>query len=153
MGLFHRFARMHGHFHHHHHGHHGHDEGSRLEHMAEHVAARLDLDDAQQDKLTDLLEALWAQRAAVKSPDLVKDLAGVIQGERLDRDAARALAEQRIAALQAGVTPVLDALGGFYDSLDAEQQQAVRFMLRMRGRFGGRFGDRSRDRGGRRSAQ
>jgi len=156
MGLFHRFARMHGHLHHHfsghgHHGYHGHhgDEGAYVDHVVDRVASRLDLDEGQQDKLANLLEVLWAQRAAVKSPDLIKDLAAVIQGERLDRDAARAWADQRVAALQAGVTPVLDALGEFYDALDAEQQQAVRFMLRMRGRFGGRFGGLR----GRRSAQ
>ena len=158
MGFFHRFARMHGHFHHHfggHHGHHGHHghEGSHLEHIADRIAGRLDLDEGQQDKLADLLEAVWAQRAAVKSPDLVGELASVIQGERLDRDAARALADQRIAALQAGVTPVVDALGTFYDALDAEQQQAVGFMLRMRGRFGGRFGRGFGDRKARGSAQ
>jgi len=153
MGLFHRFARHHGHHHSHHHcDRDGRDAGagSHAEHVAERISGRLDLNDEQHDKLAVLLEEVWAQRAAIKSPDLVEQLGGLIQGERLDRDAARAWVDQRIAAVQAGSGPVLAALGDFYDSLDAEQQQVLRFMLRMRGREGGRWG---RGRGGRRSAQ
>jgi len=137
MGLFHRLARFHHHRgHHHSRGHHEGDEASRIEHIADRVAGGLDLNEAQQEKFVALLETAQAQRAAIKSPDLIKDLAGLVKGERLDRDAANAWIAQRLQALQAGAPGVLTALADFYDALDAEQQQVLRFMLRMGGRFG-----------------
>ena len=139
MGLFHRLARFHhhhrGHHDHHHHHHEG-DEASRIEHIADRVASRLDLNEAQQAKFVALLEAVQVQRAALKSPDLVKDLAGLVKGERFDREAANAWVAQRLLSLQTGAPSVLTALGDFYDALDTEQQQVLRFMLRMGGRFG-----------------
>ena len=138
MGLFHRLARMHHHrgHHHSHNCHHEGDEASRVEHIADRVAGGLDLNEAQQAKLVTLLEAVQVQRAAIKSPDLVKDLAGLVKAERFDREAADAWIAQRLQAVQTGAPSVLTALGDFYDALDTEQQQALRFMLRMGGRFG-----------------
>ncbi len=139
MGLFHRLARFHHHRGHHHHDHHSHegDDASRIEHITDRVASRLDLNEAQQAKFVTLLEAVQVQRAAIKSPDLMKDLAGLVKGERFDREAASAWVAQRLQSLQTGAPSVLTALGDFYDALDTEQQQVLRFMLRMGGRFGG----------------
>jgi hypothetical protein len=152
MGLFHRLARHHhrGHHHDHHHSHchHDGDEASRIEHITERAAAKLDLNEAQQQKFAALLEAVQAQRAAVKSPDLIKEISGLVQGERFDRDAAKAWIDQRLQSLQNGAPGVLAALADFYDALDKDQQQALRFMLRVRGGLGGSWG-----RWGRRAAQ
>jgi hypothetical protein len=48
--------------------------------------------------------------------------------------------DTRLAAIQLAVPDLIDALADFYDALDAEQQQALRFVLRVRRRGFGRFG-------------
>jgi Spy/CpxP family protein refolding chaperone len=144
MSFFHRFSRHHEHHARHHCGRHGHDDASHIEHLADRISGRLDLNEAQQDKLVSLLESLQAQRAAIRNVDFAKDLGAMIQGERIDRAAAQAWIDQRMQSLQTAAPTVLGALADFYDALDTEQQQALRFMLRMRGgwarRFAGRFG-------------
>lgn len=150
MSFFHRFAfsRHHDHHHGHWHGHahcgpgdsHFGDEASRIERIAGKITGRLDLNETQQERLVGLLECLQQQRQAIKNVDLAKDIGALIGGERLDREAAKAWVEQRIQSLQTASPVVLTALADFYDALDAEQQQVLRFLLRMRGRFGSKFG-------------
>ncbi|HEY4083831.1 MAG TPA: Spy/CpxP family protein refolding chaperone [Burkholderiaceae bacterium] len=142
-----RFLRHHHDRHHGHHGHHhadhfghggpGFDEASRIEYMADKVSSRLDLNDEQQQRLHALLTCLQEQRASIKNGDIAKEVGTMIQGEKFARDAAKTWIDQRLQALQTAAPIVLTALADFYDSLDTEQQQALRFLLRMRGRFGG----------------
>ncbi len=139
--LRHHHDRHHGHHGHHHHDHFGHggpgfDEASRIEYMADKVSSRLDLNDEQQQRLHALLTCLQEQRANIKNGDIAKEVGTMIQGQTFARDAAKAWIDQRLQALQTAAPIVLTALADFYDALDTEQQQALRFLLRMRGRFG-----------------
>jgi len=146
MSFFHHFYRGHGH-----HGHHGdhcgrggrhghrHDEaGSRIEHLADRLGSRLDLNDEQREHLKTLLALLQRQRTLIKGESLLDEVKGLMAGSTLDRAAAQALVDARIQALQAAGPQLIAALGDFYDALDADQQQALRFVLRLRGRFAGR---------------
>jgi len=144
MGLFHRFAHRHGHHHRGHHDHH-HErgEGSRAERMAEHAAHHLDLSDAQRGHLSELLELMQSSRESLRGDDPVAELSALIANTRLDREAARAAAEKRVQSVQAGLPGLIEALGNFYDSLDADQQQALRFLLRRKAGWRARFGRRS----------
>ena len=141
MSFFQRFAAHHRH--HHGHGHDHNDGRSRAEHMVDHAAQHLDLSEAQRGHLGELLELLQSSRQNLRGEDPVAELGALISATRLDREAARAMAEKRLQSAHAGLPGLIEALGNFYDALDAEQQQALRFLLRRRGGWRARFGRRS----------
>lgn len=172
MSFFHAFlhARHHHHQHHHgrhrfgHHGHRGHHhehgghfdgegtffghhaerEGSVIDHLAHKVASRLDLNTEQLARLTALIECLQLQREAVRGGDWLQQASSLLDSRTFDRQAAEALLAARVATVQTAVPNVLDAVAGFYDSLDADQQQVLRFFIRLGRRARGRRGDGSR---------
>ena len=168
MSLFHALVRAHrhasherhgrhfgGHPGHHHHGYHGHgrfdgDAADLVELLADRISQRLDLNDEQEARLARLLAAAQQQRQALRRDVLVPELRDLLAGTTLDREAARLLLSERIAAVQAAAPALIDALADFFDALDAEQQQVLRFMLRLKRRGWGRAGRDSRpDRGDR----
>ena len=147
MSFLHRFLRHHHHHDHHRghhhdmHGHHGfggHADGERLDFISARITRHLDLNETQGQRLSELLDCLQRQRQTIKSVDIVKDVGSLIAAERFDQSAAAQWVEQRLQAVQTATPLVLGALAAFYDSLDKEQQQALRFMLRARGGFMGR---------------
>ncbi|HIV69493.1 MAG TPA: Spy/CpxP family protein refolding chaperone [Candidatus Aquabacterium excrementipullorum] len=170
MSLFHALVRAHRHASHerhgrhvggHHGGHHGHpghhhfhhgrfdgDAADLVELLADRISQRLDLNDEQEARLARLLAAAQQQRQALRRDGLVPELRDLLAGATLDREATRLLLSERIAAVQAAAPALIDALADFFDALDAEQQQVLRFMLRLKRRGWGRAGrgDRS-DRG------
>lgn len=125
---------------HHHHGHRGWDASSRREALLNKVGSRLDLSAAQQAHLTVLVDLLQTQRQALK--DLVRGptLAGLLAGDNLDRAGAQQVLDAAMDTLRSQGPALVAALGDFFDSLDFEQQQALRFLLRRR--FGPRAGRR-----------
>jgi protein CpxP len=144
MFFFHRFGRHHhdhGHPHHHHghHGHHGIEGGWRGEYLIGKMAAklgrRLDLDAQQQEKLRGLLHSLQLQREALKGGSAREELSGLLAQAQFNREGALGLLEARLNSVREGGPALVAALGDFFDALDADQQQALRFMLRPR-RFG-----------------
>lgn len=127
--------------HHHHHHHHGREDGAGFaDHLAAKLGRRLDLNETQQARLGTLLSALQQQRQAWRRDALFQDITGLLAASTLDRTATRQLVDERLATAQAAVPALIDALADFYDALDAEQQQALRFVLRLRQRGFGRFG-------------
>lgn len=137
MNPFHAF--VHAHRHHAHDRHHGDDRASSFaDHLAAKLSHRLDLGDEQQARLETLLSALQQQRQALRRDALFQDITGLLAGATLDRAATRQLVDERLATAQAAVPALIDALADFYDALDAEQQQALRFVLRQRRRGFGR---------------
>ena len=157
MSLFHALVRAHrhayherhgrhfgGHHGHHHHVHHGGrfdgDAADLVELLADRISQRLDLNDEQEARLARLLAAAQQPRPALRRAVLVPELRALLAGTTLDREAARLLLSERVAAVQAAAPALIDALADFFDVLDAEQQQVLRFMLRLKGRGWGRPG-------------
>lgn len=129
MSLFHR---RHHHGHHHHYGH-GRDHGHRsFEDRADHLASHLDLTTAQQQQLNELLTQLQRQRRAIRTALSPAGLQDLVATESFDRAAARELFNARLDALRAAGPGLVDAAGDFFDGLDFDQQQALRFLLRSR---------------------
>ncbi|WP_077036695.1 Spy/CpxP family protein refolding chaperone [Pelomonas sp. KK5] len=132
-----RHFRDHHHFGHHFGGGHHHrgrgDASEFLEFIVARASSKLDLNEKQQELLAALLKDLQAQRAAMKSglPDFAKNL---LAGETFDRAAAQQALDARVDAVRAAGPGVINAAGDFFDSLDAEQKQALRFLLRTRSR-------------------
>lgn len=102
-----------------------------IDHLAFKVAKRLDLNDAQLTHLKALIECLQHQREAVRGGDWLQDVSKLFDGSTFDRDAAQALVATRVSATQAALPSVMEAVAGFYDSLDSEQQQVLRFIIRL----------------------
>ncbi|MFH7044185.1 Spy/CpxP family protein refolding chaperone [Paucibacter sp. JuS9] len=133
MSLFHRNGRNHGHANHHgfDHRHHGHASQS-LEDRVDQVASHLDLTTAQQRQLDELLSLAQRQRRGLRtalSPAGVQDL---VASENFDRAAAREIFNARLDALRDAGPALIDAAADFFDGLDFDQQQALRFLLRSR---------------------
>lgn len=126
----------------HHHGKHGHwgpshhqgGDGERFAELLERVSARLDLTGAQQDLLNELLTQLQRQRRAMRAAAAGAELRDLIASENLDRASAQQLFDARMDSLRAGGPALVAAFGDFFDALDFEQQQALRFVLRAGGR-------------------
>ena len=74
---------------------------------------------------------------AIGEGDPRSQLKSLIAGDKFDRAKAEALVQQKTEAVRAGSPEIIAALGDFYDSLNAEQQQKVRdFMERRRHGWG-----------------
>lgn len=102
--------------------------------MVEKIGARLDLDQAQKQKLSVLADKLQAQRSALRgAQDPRAAMQGLVAGNKLDQAGASRLIAEKTAALQAGSPEVITAAADFFDNLRPEQQQKVRdFMSRGR---------------------
>lgn len=138
MMFFHRFGRHH-HDHGHHHAHHGFSRGWDGDFVMDRLMAkasrRLDLNPAQQLALRQLLELLQQQREALKGGSARQELADLLSGASFDRAAAQSLWDDRLQTLRDGGPALIAAVADFFDALDADQQQLLRFMIRPR-RFG-----------------
>jgi len=135
------FRRWHAHHEFHHHFGHGHHVGRHADGFAHFLAAKvgrkLDLDDGQQRRLAAWLEQLQRQRDALKQAARGPELASLIAGETFAREPAQQLLDAKLDALRAAGPGMVTAFADFFDSLDAEQRQALRFMTRRLGRHSG----------------
>ncbi|HEX7687859.1 MAG TPA: Spy/CpxP family protein refolding chaperone [Burkholderiaceae bacterium] len=105
------------------------DPAVREAHMLEHVGKRLNLDANQSARLKALADLLHAQHAA--GGDLHRRVQALFAGNTFDRAGAQQLVSEKVAQVQASGPAVINAVGDFYDSLNATQQQQVRdFMAR-----------------------
>lgn len=121
-------------------GHHG--EGWSAERVSEvrgkvvdKISGKLDLDEAQKQKLATLADQIIASRTAFRgdSADPRSEFNALIAGEKFDRSAAQALLDQKTQAIQGNAPQTINALADFYDSLNPEQQKQVRERLEKRG--------------------
>lgn len=101
------------------------------------VSDRLDLDEAQKQRLNVLADKLLAQRAALigQTTNPRAELQALVKGEKFDRTRAQLLLEEKTRAVTLHSPEVVSALADFYDSLRPEQQQKVRDMTERRGWF------------------
>jgi len=110
--------------------------------VLERVGRKLDLNEAQKQKLATLADTLQAQRAAFAGPgkDPRAEVQALVAGEKFDRARAQALIDEKLRAVQTGSPEVLTAMADFYDSLNPEQQQKVRDLMQRRRGWMGRHG-------------
>jgi Spy/CpxP family protein refolding chaperone len=103
--------------------------------MVDRVARKLELNEAQKQKLAATGAKLHEQRNAMRgATDPRAEVRALVAGEKFDRARAQALVAEKTAAVQARSPEVIAALGDFYDSLNPAQQAQVRdFMQHRRG--------------------
>ncbi|MBI3347958.1 MAG: hypothetical protein HY020_12220 [Burkholderiales bacterium] len=134
MNFFRRWHAHHEFRHHFGHDHHGHHLGRRADGFADHllarVGAKLDLDHEQQRRLSAWVEQLQQQRDALSGLARGAALSGLIAGEQFARSEAQQLLDAKLDALRAAGPSVVTAFAEFFDSLDDEQRQVLRFMMR-----------------------
>jgi Spy/CpxP family protein refolding chaperone len=95
--------------------------------MLAHVGKKLNLDAGQAAKLKTLADLFMAQHAPTAAgADPHAAMTALIAGNTFDRAGATQLMNQHIAKMQANGPALINAMGDFYDSLNATQQQQVR---------------------------
>ncbi len=109
--------------------------------VVERVSSKLDLSDAQKQKLNVLADKMGAQRAAFmgKATDPRAEMLAIVSGDKFDRARAQTLLDEKTRAVQANSPEVINALADFYDSLNTDQQQKVRDLMQRRKGWMGRM--------------
>jgi periplasmic protein CpxP/Spy len=100
----------------------------------EKVSEKLELNEAQKQKLGVLADEMLAQRKALRgdSADPRTEMKNLIAGEKFDRSKAQTLLDQKTQSVQAGGPRVIAAMADFYDSLTPAQQAQVREKMEKR---------------------
>ena len=102
--------------------------------VVERVSSKLDLSEAQKQKLNTLADKLQAQRTALvgKTADPRAEVQAIVAGDKFDRARAQALLDEKTRVVQASSPEVITALADFYDSLNPDQQHKVRELMQRR---------------------
>jgi periplasmic protein CpxP/Spy len=103
--------------------------------VIEKASRKLDLNEAQKQKLGVLADTMLTSRTAMQGTDAQprQQLKGLIAGSSFDRAAAQALLSSKTQEVQGQGPKVIAALGDFFDSLNPAQQQQLRELLEKRG--------------------
>lgn len=104
------------------------DDGASLNRLA----ARLDLDAEQQDLFGQAFKLVQQQRRSLSASLRGDELTALFASENFDRAAAQAQFDAQLDRLRAAGPALIAAVGDGFDSLDFDQQQALRFLLRGR---------------------
>ncbi len=107
--------------------------------VIEKASRKLDLNEAQKQKLGVLADTMLAARTAMRGTEAQprQQLKALIAGASFDRAAAQTLLSSKTQEVQGQGPKVIAALGDFFDSLNPAQQQQLReYMDRRGGRWG-----------------
>ncbi len=113
------------------------DSAARQAKMVDYAGKKLDLNDAQKQRLNVLGDKLREQRASLMgaSKDPRADIRALVAGDKLDRAKAQALVDDKTSAVKTKSPELIAAAADFFDSLNPAQQQQVRDLMN-RGRRG-----------------
>lgn len=101
--------------------------------IVDRVASRLELNQDQKQRLDALAVKLNEQRMALRgATDPRAEARSLIAGDKFDREKAKALVGEKIAAVNTKSPEVIAAFGDFFDSLSPAQQTKVRDFLQNR---------------------
>ena len=120
-------------------GHHGSsmsdaDMATKQAKMVDYAGKKLDLNEAQKQRLSVLGNKLREQRTALMgaTTDPRAELQSLVAGTTMDKAKAQALVDEKTSALRSKSPEVIAAAADFYDSLNPAQQQQVRELLQRR---------------------
>jgi periplasmic protein CpxP/Spy len=108
--------------------------------VIERVSGKLELNEAQKQKLGVLADEMIASRTAMRgqSADPRTEMKALIAGDKFDRARAQGLLEQKTQVVQGQGPKVIAAMADFYDSLNPAQQKQVRDKMEQRRGWWGR---------------
>jgi Spy/CpxP family protein refolding chaperone len=98
------------------------------------VSEKLELNEAQKQKLGVLADEMLAQRKALRgdTANPRAEMQALIAGDKFDRSRAQTLLDQKTQTVQAGGPRMIAAMADFYDSLTPTQQAQVREKMEKR---------------------
>ena len=109
------------------------DMATKQAKMVDYAGKKLDLNEAQKQRLAVLGDKLREQRAAlIGKSEMRAELQSLVAGTTMDRVKAQALIEEKTGALRSKSPEVIAAAADFYDSLNPAQQQQVRELMQRR---------------------
>ena len=110
------------------------DMATKQTKMVDIAGKKLDLNDAQKQRLNVLADKLREQRTALmgKTTHPRADLQSLVAGATLDKAKAQAMVDEKTSALRSKSPEVIAAAADFYDSLSPAQQQQVRDLMQRR---------------------
>ena len=108
-------------------GHH-HDPQEKAGYIVHKITKKLDLTDAQQEKLNIAKDAALAMHQAMHNErlNMAQDIQTLFSGSTLDQQLILNHINQKTVSVREQAPEVVAALAGFYDSLDAQQQEKIR---------------------------
>ena len=112
------------------------DSAARQAKMVDYAGKKLDLNDAQKQRLNVLGDRLRDQRASLMGAgkDPRADIQALVAGDKMDRTKAQALVDDKTSTIKTKSPELIAAAADFYDSLNPAQQQQIRdLMNRKRG--------------------
>ena len=112
------------------------DSAERQAKMIAIASKKLDLNDAQKQRLTVLAAKLQEQKTSLmgKTSNPRAEIQSLVAGATLDKAKAQALIEEKTNAIRSKSPEVLSAAADFFDNLNPAQQQQIRdFMTRRHG--------------------
>lgn len=97
------------------------------EYIVERISSKLELDSTQQQSLSTLTDQILTNRQQLRTQfDPLSDkVVALVAADTFDQAQAIALIETKTAEVQASATDLVVTLGGFLDSLNAEQRKQV----------------------------
>ncbi len=109
------------------HHHHRHDPEGHSDYIVKKISRKLDLNDAQKEKLVAVQKALLAARNKHREQKQGQwdSLRSNIPGERLDTDALQTMLNGHADTIKGESPQILDKLAEFHASLTAEQKQKL----------------------------
>ncbi|WP_416762127.1 hypothetical protein ACNI65_07440 [Roseateles sp. So40a] len=110
--------------------------------MQARARAFLDLSERQDALLGLLLEQLGNARRALQALARGPEVARLIDTDNFRREEAQELLDGQLDALRATGPALVAAFGDFFDALDFDQQQMLRFAMRRLRKRAGRHDDR-----------
>lgn len=118
----------------------------RADYFMQKITKKLDLNDEQKARLDIIKDEMLAVRKEMQSKreesrDTVRDL---LNAPRLDQDTAVAIVNGHVKDISVQAPRIIAALGGFWDSLNPEQQAMVREKMEKHFEGHGRWGHGSR---------
>ncbi len=117
------------------------DPVKRANFMVSYISDELELDSTQQQALTVLKDELLAARESMKGQvsGVHQEAGELIAAESFDQARALEMINNKTSAINSVAPDVINALGGFLDTLNAEQKAEVaEFVSEHRGRHGRR---------------
>ena len=104
------------------------DHNCRADWMVHKITEELELNEAQQRKLSQVRDVMLDARKHIHDTrkDARESILELLSQPELDRQQVLALINERSEAVRGRAPQVVDAIGDFYDSLDARQRDELR---------------------------
>ena len=111
----------------------------RAEYMVSYIADELELDATQSQALEVFKDQMLSARETMKAKPMREEAMNLLNAETFDRAGALEMITAKTAAVNEQAPDLVNSLGDFLDSLNAEQKEEIaEFMKEHRGHKGGR---------------